>query len=95
MKLVPLLLIVTTLLSLSACNTLVTRRDQYSPKEGEGYWTKQWENRGDRPKRAVEKPGPESGIFGISHPPYEQQQAAPPLRRERGIFGISRPRYKD
>lgn len=28
-----------SLLALTGCNTLVTRRDLYSPKKGSGYWT--------------------------------------------------------
>jgi hypothetical protein len=28
-----------SLLTLTGCNTLVTRRDLYSPKKGSGYWT--------------------------------------------------------
>ena len=70
MKYVPLLLVIAAL-AVSGCTTLSNRRDQYAPKKGSGYWTTQYEERAGRPVRQVAKPGPESGIFGYSHPAYQ------------------------
>lgn len=77
-KLVPLLLLV-SILALSGCNTLVTRRDQYSPAKGSGYWTKKYQ-----------KFHAQSGIFDISHPRYKNEYRTGP---QTGIFGISHPPY--
>lgn len=38
MKIVSSVLLL-SLLGLTGCNTLVTRRDLYAPKKGSGYWT--------------------------------------------------------
>ena len=106
MKLVPLLLFV-AMVALVGCNTPNTRRTLYHPSKqqvpgpdvdlasrenaGKAYWTKQWEE-GERPMDNVAKPGPESGFFGISHPPYSTRSRNPGPGPDTGIFGISRPR---
>ena len=78
MKLVSLLLLSALGLALSGCNTLVTRRDLWSPSKGGGPWTKEYKKQRDSegllgisnpyPRRG-KGPNPEEGIFGISHPP--------------------------
>jgi hypothetical protein len=92
-KPVPLLLLV-TVVALTGCNTLVTRRDLYSPKKGSGYWTRQAEHPNRRNPTNAAKPGPESGIVGISHPPYGVQRERElhrwPADESTGILGISR-----
>lgn len=68
------LLLVSTAFSLSACNTLVTRRDLYSPKKVSGPWTDRLEayERGE-------------GVFGVSHNNYHGEPGS-----EEGVFGVSR-----
>jgi hypothetical protein len=72
-----LLLLLTIGSSLMACNTQLTmRRNLYSPKKGSGYWTTRYQKlRNTQGIFGVSNsdhrgagPGPETGIFGISHP---------------------------
>jgi hypothetical protein len=49
-------------LSLCACDTLANRRSLYSPKKGEGYWTRTlhegtWRDRGTKPADTTVKKG--------------------------------------
>ena len=49
-------------LLLCACNTLADRRSLYSPKKGEGYWTRTlhegtWKKRGTKPVDETVKKG--------------------------------------
>jgi hypothetical protein len=49
-------------LSLCACNTLANRRSLYSPKKGDGYWTRTlhegtWKERGTQPADTTVKRG--------------------------------------
>jgi hypothetical protein len=49
-------------LSLCACNTLADRRSLYSPKKGDGYWTRTlhegtWKERGTKPADTTVKKG--------------------------------------
>jgi hypothetical protein len=55
----PLILIVLGL-SVAGCNTLANRRDLYSPKKGDGYWTRtledgSWKKRNEPPAEKVKK----------------------------------------
>jgi hypothetical protein len=79
-------------LSQTACNTLSTRRDLFSPTRASGPYTKEYADMRDR-----------EGLFGISHPPYYtpgEQEGIFGISRnphpaelpdeEEGLFGISR-----
>lgn len=79
MKLVAPLLLVAFALSSVACNTVVTRRDLYSPSEGGGYWTKRY--------TAYTR---EEGLAGVSKPDSHRRPSGKPMDDE-GLFGISRP----
>jgi len=52
-----LLVLIACAFSLCGCNTLADRRSLYSPKKGEGYWTRTlqegtWRKRGAKPVNA-------------------------------------------
>ena len=75
-KLASLLLLFALGSGLTGCNTLVTRRDLYSPAKGSGPWTDLYNARhrqegifgiSNSDHRGI-APGPQEGIFGISHP---------------------------
>ena len=94
------LLLVSAAISLSACNTLVTRRDLYSPKKGSGYWTDrldEFERRegvlGVSHNYRYGRPGTEEGVFGVSRNLREDEQ--PEHDPERGVLGISRNRNRN
>ena len=78
-------------LSLSACNTLSTRRDLFSPTRANGPYTKQYRVMHDQEgmlgvSHNVHHPvGEDEGIFGVSHNPHEAELPG----EEEGIFGIS------
>lgn len=77
--------------SLSACNTLSTRRDLFSPTRANGPYTQQYVEMRDQEGLAgvshnVHHPvGDNEGIFGVSHNPHEAEQPG----YDEGIFGIS------
>lgn len=69
-----LLALVAYALSLCACNTLANRRALYSPKKGDGYWTRTlhegtWKERGTEPADVTVKKGGESRGGRIPPPP--------------------------
>ena len=69
-----LLALVACALSLCACNTLANRRSLYSPKKGEGYWTRSlqegtWKERGTEPADVTVKKGGSSRGGGAIPPP--------------------------
>ena len=63
-------------LVLTGCNTLVTQRDLYAPNRGKGPWTDKFyaQRKGEgiygisNSYHRGAGPGPDTGIFGISHP---------------------------
>lgn len=90
-SLTSLLLLAGLGISLSACNTLSTRRDLFSPTRANGPYTKQYVEMRDQEGLAgvshnVHHPvGDNEGIFGVSHNPHEAEQPG----YDEGIFGIS------
>lgn len=81
MKTASLLLFLTLGTSLMACpcdTHLTLRRDLYSPKKGSGYWTTRYaklrQTQGifgvSNSDHRGAGPGPDTGIFGVSHPSY-------------------------
>jgi hypothetical protein len=77
-----LLLLVSCALSLCACNTLANRRSLYSPKKGEGYWTRTldegtWKERGEDPADATVRRGNAPSSEAIPQPPPPPSEPAP------------------
>jgi hypothetical protein len=66
--------LVISTLSLCACNTLADRRSLYSPKKGDGYWTRTlhegtWRKRGTEPADVTVKKGGQRAAAPIPAPP--------------------------
>lgn len=89
-----LLSLAAVVFTLPGCNTLATRRDLYSPAEGDGPYSKRFNHYREHheglfgvshdefhPKAANE------GIFGVSNSDARYRRQAP---EDQGIFGISR-----
>jgi hypothetical protein len=89
------LLLVSASFSMSACNTLVTRRDLFSPKKGSGPWTTrlaEYERTegvfGVSHNYRYGRPGEEEGVFGVSRNLREDEEPT----TEEGVLGVSRNR---
>ncbi len=80
-------------LSLSACNTLSTRRDLYSPTRGSGPYTKKYNEMRDQEglfgisRETYHEPGQDEGIYGVSH---NRENSYYESAEDEGIFGVSR-----
>ena len=97
MKFASSLLLFTFAASFTGCDTLVTNRKLYSPKQGEGHFTNLWYEYHQKEgffgvSTSIHRhpqPGPSVGIFGISNSRHEATGMGP--GPDEGLFGISHP----
>ncbi|MGB8166587.1 MAG: hypothetical protein WCF18_03790 [Chthoniobacteraceae bacterium] len=69
-------------LSLCACNTVANRRSLYSPKKGDGYWTRSlhegtWKERGLQPVDVTVKKGGSRAAAPVPPPPAPTAEPLP------------------